>query len=84
MNDRIKSLLAKAHLDVMEDLGDIDSNHVAEKFAELLVEDVLGVCDQVNKNFEDWTERHSIDSMQRQIGVNHCRLAIKEHFGINK
>ena len=37
MNERIKSLLTKAHLDVMEDLGDIDSNHVAEKFAELIV-----------------------------------------------
>jgi hypothetical protein len=41
MNERIKSLLAKAHLDVMEDLGDIDTNHVAEKFAELIVRECI-------------------------------------------
>ena len=44
MNERIKSLLAKAHLDVMEDLGDIDSNHVAEKFAELIVRECAEIC----------------------------------------
>jgi hypothetical protein len=55
-----------------------------EAFAKLIIKDVLEVCNQVNKNFEDWTEHHSIDSMQRQIGVNHCRLAIKERFGINE
>jgi len=39
MNQRIKSLLAKAHLDVMEDLGMLDSSQIAEKFAELLIKE---------------------------------------------
>jgi len=39
MNERIKELLAQAHLDVMEDLGNIDTNLVAEKFAELIIKD---------------------------------------------
>jgi hypothetical protein len=46
MNERIKSLLAKAHLDVMADLGDIDSNHVAEKFAELIVRECAKFLDE--------------------------------------
>ena len=37
MNEKIKELLAKAHLDVMENLGDMNTNYVAEKFAELIV-----------------------------------------------
>jgi len=44
MNERIKSLLAKAHLDVMEDLGNLDTNQVAEKFAELLIKECMGVA----------------------------------------
>ena len=44
MNERIKSLLAKAHLDVMEDIGVIDTNRVAEKFAELIVRECADQC----------------------------------------
>jgi hypothetical protein len=59
MNERIKSLLAKAHLDVMEDLGDIDSNHVAEKFADLILDDVLTVIEEHRIKFADnfWHRR---------------------------
>jgi hypothetical protein len=28
----------------MEDLGDIDSNHVAEKFAELIIKECAEIC----------------------------------------
>ena len=44
MNERIKSLLALAHLDVMEDLGDIDTNVVAERFAELIIRECIAQC----------------------------------------
>ena len=44
MNERIKSLLAKAHLDVIEDIGVIDTNRVAEKFAELIVRECADQC----------------------------------------
>lgn len=55
MNERIKSLLAKAHLDVMEDLGDIDSNQVAERFADLIIEmcadHILNTSDRYRKEY---------------------------------
>ena len=44
MNERIKSLLAKAHLDVMEDIGVIDTNRVAEKFAQSIVRECADQC----------------------------------------
>ena len=47
MNQRIESLLAKAHLEVMEDLGVIETNVVAEKFAELIVEECRNVIGEV-------------------------------------
>lgn len=46
MNGRIKSLLALAHLDVMEDLGNIDTNVVAERFAELIIQECIIVVQQ--------------------------------------
>ena len=48
MNERIKELLAQAHLDVMEDLGNIDTNQVAEKFAELIVQECIKLFPQAN------------------------------------
>ena len=41
MKPRIKSLLALAHLDVMEDLGEIDTNVVAQRFAELIIQECI-------------------------------------------
>lgn len=37
MNKLLKSLLTQAHLDVMENLGEIETNIVAERFAKLIV-----------------------------------------------
>jgi predicted flavoprotein YhiN len=54
MNERVWSLLAKAHLDVMEDLGDIDSNQVAERFAELIVRECISTLDK-----DDGATHHS-------------------------
>ena len=50
MNERIKSLLAQAHLDVMENLGDIDTNVVAERFAELLIQKCVDISDDYVKD----------------------------------
>lgn len=60
MKPRIKQLLAQAHLDVMADLGNLETNIVAERFAELIIEEVHQVCivggvddlDGVMKHFE--------------------------------
>ncbi len=52
MNERIKSLLAKAHLDVMENLGGMDTNHVSEKFAELIVRECMNICDVEKADYD--------------------------------
>ena len=70
MNERIKSLLAKAHLDVMEDLGDIDSNHVAEKFAELIIEECAIKVDNILRE-----KKHGGGTMGDEI---------REHFGVEE
>ena len=69
MNERIKSLLAKAHLDVMEDLGNIDSNQVAERFAELIITECANVA-------WDIAHQHSSDE------INDVGYSILEHFGV--
>ena len=74
MNERIKSLLAKAHLDVMEDLGDIDSNHVAEKFAELIVKECVAICQDVDGE----------DNIDARSGRQDCAVEIVEHFGVEE
>jgi len=70
MNERIKSLLAKAHLDVMENLGDIDSNHVAEKFAELIIEECASKVDNILRE-----KKHGGGTMGDEI---------REHFGVEE
>ena len=76
MNERIKSLLAKAHLDVMEDLGDIDSNHVAEKFAELIVQECIDCAVWVGKNNHNPVEPiHTAHAVKRRI---------EKHFGVEE
>ena len=63
MNERIKSLLAKAHLDVMEDLGDIDTNHVAEKFAELIVKECIDAALEAQADF------YIVHNIRTRLGV---------------
>ena len=80
MNERIKSLLAKAHLDVMEDLGDIDSNHVAEKFAELIVKECLDIALEVRG--EPATDTHYVIGYDR--ACEKMISGIREHFGVKE
>lgn len=72
MNERIKSLLAKAHLDVMEDLGNIDTNLVAERFAELIVKECLDQC--YNRGMND----------ELYAGQLKAAAYIEEHFGVEE
>jgi hypothetical protein len=78
MNERIKSLLAKAHLDVMEDLGDIDSNHVAEKFAKLIVKECTKVVENLSPGYDDY--RNQIEDAFRRD----CVEQMKQHFGVEE
>ena len=71
MNQRIESLLAKAHLEVMEDLGVIETNVVAEKFAELIVKEC---CDVL--------QTETIQHVGYGYNQGFLHKKIKDHFGV--
>ena len=54
----------------MEDLGDIDSNHVAEKFAELIIEECASKVDNILRE-----KKHGGGTMGDEI---------REHFGVEE
>jgi hypothetical protein len=76
MNERIKEFLAKAHLDVMEDLGNIDTNQVAEKFAELIVRECMRMCDVADMSLLEH------NCVKEASGTQSAKDFIKEHFGV--
>ena len=78
MNEGIKSLLAKAHLDVMEDLGDIDSNQVAERFAELIIKECYEHC-KGQMLPKGMAEEHGLNYND---GVMDCAIGLIQHFGV--
>ena len=49
MNALIANLLARAHLDVQEEFGMIDTNRVAERFAVLIVKECSSVVERSYK-----------------------------------
>lgn len=79
MNERIKELLAQAHLDVMEDLGNIDTNLVAEKFAELIVLECVKFCEHESNDDE-----HDEYDMGMWVKAESIKTAIMEEFGIKE
>lgn len=44
MNERIKSLLVQAHLEIKEEFGIIDTNQVAERFATLIIDECIQIA----------------------------------------
>jgi hypothetical protein len=73
MNERIKQLLAQAHLDA-DNIK--DTNWIANRFAELIVRECIGCCEQVisdpvPKSVDTWLN-----------GGEQCIQEIKEHFGL--
>jgi len=87
MNERIKELLAKAHLDVMEDKGVIDTNHVAERFAELIVRECVDIADGQKKYVEDMVvfNEHDVNWNKARIQQSQRIVdKIKQHFGVKE
>ena len=82
MNERIKELLKQASkLANTDDNKDFDRNFdmiVAEKFAELIVRECIGCCEQVisdpvPKSVDTWLN-----------GGSQCIDEIKQHFGVEE
>lgn len=70
MNNRIKSLLAQAHLEVKEEFGIIDTNQVAERFAELLIKECASMVRVYRSHEYDFTGDLELDEfMLNHFGV---------------
>ena len=89
MNERIKSLLAKAHLDVKEEFGIIDTNRVAEKFAELIVQECMSMCDERRAVYfghrvaaDDFVDKNMY--AEGEAACDAIRYKIKQHFGVEE
>jgi hypothetical protein len=76
MNERIKSLLAQAHLEIKEEFGIIDTNQVAERFAELIVRECSDAVLSVPCYYKDYR------SQIEEAVINDCGRAVLEHFGV--
>ena len=84
MNERIKELAEQAGIttNLDTDYYEKDMNkwvdYFSEKFAELIVRECIGCCEQVisdpvPKNVDTWLN-----------GGSQCMAEIKEHFGVEK
>lgn len=73
MNQNIKQLLAKAHLQVMEEHGlPLDTNLVAERFADLIIEECIQNLETHSTCFDGDVGR----------GIKIAARLTKEHFGV--
>jgi hypothetical protein len=73
MNERIKQLLAQAHLDA-DNIK--DTNWIANRFAELIVQECIGCCEQVISD----PVPELVDTWLN--GGEQCIQEIKQHFGV--
>jgi hypothetical protein len=84
MNERIKELARKAGISILYEYDGYDGHAgVAnfddiEKFAELIVKECIGCCEQVISD----TVPKSIDTFEQ--GGIHCMDEIKQHFGVEE
>jgi hypothetical protein len=76
MNERIRALKEQATRTAMwpgdPDAGELD----AEKFAELIVRECVGICEC------EWNG--DADTFAASEAYNECADAIKEHFGVKE
>ena len=54
MKPKIKSLLAQAHLEV-ENIK--DTNAIAERFAELIIEQCIGIVENLSPGYKDYRDQ---------------------------
>jgi hypothetical protein len=75
MNERIKELAGQTGIIDVELLNDSQSK-MLEKFAELIVRECIGCCEQVISD----PVPESVDTFEQ--GGIHCIDEIKQHFGV--
>jgi hypothetical protein len=75
MNERIKQLLAQAHLDA-DNIK--DTNWIANRFAELIVKE----CMTISKTWEDELEKSKMHSESDAVGI--VRYRISRQFGVSE
>ena len=83
MNDQIAKTLNQPAFDRLKDWYDIGPVQKAtlELFAELIVRECLGCCDEVDRINKAYIEKLQFDPKN---GPKECIQVIKEHFGVEE
>lgn len=87
MNERIKELLAQAHLEAV-DLN--DTNWIANRFGMLVVQECIAQCAEVRKDANSQKNSKFLTQAGKMVyegmwgGANNCAYAIQEHFGVKE
>jgi hypothetical protein len=79
MNERMNELARQSGIGFLSSVPP----DMLDKFAELIVKECLTACQRVHDYCEDTTKQFDIDTMQRQIGVNLCKVEIKKLFDLD-
>lgn len=78
MNERIKELAEQAGCSI-DGMGYGEGN--VEKFAELIVRECIGCCDEVDRINKAYIEEYCVDP---ENGPKECIQVIKAHFGVEE
>ena len=89
MNERINELAEQAGFYVSANGAEIlipdphteDITGVMEKFAELIVQECIGCCDEVDRINQAYIEEYCVDP---ENGPKECIQVIKAHFGVEE
>ena len=79
MNERMNELARQSGIGFLSSVPP----DMLDKFSELIVKECLTACQRVHDSCEDTTKQFDIDTMQRQIGVNLCKVEIKKLFDLD-
>ena len=92
MNERIKELMKEANKDVP--LGKdfwLGLEQFSEKFAELIVQQCVGICNQAILQNQDTLSKLNVDELAEKMvihgSINQAQKlgkGIKEHFGVEE
>lgn len=88
MNERIKQLAEQAGYNIKE--LDAQEQMVAEKFAQLIVQECVTLCESVATNADATARSKYVTDAGRMLhegmwgGAKNCASAIQQHFGVEE
>ena len=81
MNERIRELMDQCWEEREIENGLVHRYINQEKFAELIVRECIGCCDEVDRLNQAYIEEYCVD---QENGPKECIQVIKAHFGVEE